>query len=401
MFTLQEARFMRSMRLKLDWKQEYVAHKLNVSVALYGEIERNQSQPSNEVLINIKKLFNFASNIDLEKCRNDLKELYYSIYYCKENSECLFNLLKKQRNKYENSILFIDYYLIIYIYKVTKIKKVDRYFKILKSWERYLTVSEKEFFVLYQCVQLRNEDNVIKAIQTIKEMLINKLSNKYAHAMLCYHAAPIYYGLGNLVESYKMTMLGEDLFKETFCEARFLMLKSQEGNIYMMSKLHEQADLIYNDILIKGKEKLLEIDYNIIICNASWNMIQIDNYQKALYYLSLRTPISSELPYFHFNYTWVLYKTDNKETLNYIKENIDKVKDLYLKRTMNIVEWLIIDPLSSELIKRLKECEKYLYKTSTDQDGFLFINNLILEYYQRKGNKQQLIKYMKKRLELK
>lgn len=400
MLDLKEARYIRKLRKELDWKQEYVAHKLNISAALYGEIERNISQPSAEVIKNIYDLYDFKCDID-DKKRNKLNDLFKSIYYCQKNSKDIYDSIKKYEDIYENSVLFIDYWLCIYIYKVTIRLNVERYYSLLKSWERYLTNEEKEFFTLYQCIQLRNEDKIEKAVTFIEKLYSKRQTNLYLQAILCYHAAPIYYSLGNLVESYKMVTLGKEIFKETFCETRYQLLNCQEANIYMMSKMYEQADRIYSDLIFNYKAKLLEVDYNSIICNATWNMIQLGNYHIALHYLGQRTDGCLELSYFHFNYVWVLFKTGQEElAIIYINDNIKKVKDAYLKRLMRIVECLIEDPLGTELLRRLKECEKYLDKTASDQDAFLFVNNLLLEYYQRKGNKKQLIKYLQKRISL-
>ena len=389
---------MKKKRLDYKWKQDYVALRLNISKSYYSELERGKVVIPVYLLRDIKTIYNireFNEN-KIKELRDNLIHCFIRLYNCDINVSNDYDNILKHKTDYINSILCLEYWLLTYIYSVTKRDKLI-YSTELKKYKNYFSVDEENFYHLYRCIQYRNEYNDLEALKMAEFLLKKKTENSYFKAILNYHSAFLYYQQGDCIHSLKCIVSAKELFKSTFNKSRYYLALSHEAVIYTKARMFQLADEININLVQCAKNNVLDVDYNVIICNSSVNMILSLQYERSLYYLNLKTNNWNLVQPFYFNYSWTLYKLNqHAQALDFISDNYDKISDLFVKRTLNIIKLLIIDEKSNELLVALKESEKFINKTSVDFEGHIFIYSQLLNFYKRKSNLKQQIKYMDK-----
>ncbi|WP_278839196.1 helix-turn-helix domain-containing protein [Holdemania filiformis] len=397
---LKTARYLRKIRLDRQWKQEYVAAKLNISRTLLSEIELGHTPINEELKQSLISLYQLQSLESEELLELKLTDLFLAVYNCDEEAISLYNELTGNKLNYTNSSLFIEYWLVMFIYTVTYKLDCSIYYQNLKHYNRFLIDKEQQYFSLFKAIQLRNEFRDRKAMDIIQQLLNLDVKDLHFESLLNYHAAYLYYGLGDYTNSLCCVFKASQGFKDTICPVRYFRTESQAANIYMATHLYSQADTINRKLIKDAKGKLPDYDYDCIISNAALNMIYTLNYTAALRYLQKKTAHWTAVPQMFFNIAWIFYKLNCKEdALEIIEKYRDDIYDQYIQDMLQIIYFLIEDPDNKELLALLKKCEKYLNKTG-DVDAIIFIYNLMLEFYERKNNTMQQIKVMKKILEI-
>lgn len=393
---------MKKKRCDNGWKQDYVAIKLHISKSYYSELERGVVAIQDSLQQEISVFYNIEE-ITKDECK-ELKEnlvhCFLKLYKCDRSASDDYGKIIRYHTKYTNSILCLEYWLLVFIYSVTKCEKPK--FKIeLKKYESYLSNMEKDFYKLYQCIQCRNEYNDLVALNIAEELLLKKNDNVYFVSILNYHAAFLYYGQGDYLNAYKCIINAKDLFRKTFNISRYFIALNHEAMIYTKTGKFQEAEEINRKLVHDARGNVLDIDYNSIINNSSLNMIMSLQYERSLYYLNLRTDCWCLIQPIYFNYAWTLYKLDKREqVLKFVKDNYNEINDKFIKRLLNIIKLLIIDENAQELLVALKETEKFMSKTSVDYEGQLFIYHQLLNFYKRKNYMTQQIKYLHKILEI-
>ena len=397
---IKTARFLRKMRLDRSWKQEYVAAKLNVSRTMLSEIELGHTPISADLeqsLINLYELRSLKSEKQLEL---KLKDLFLAVYNCEIKAMSLYDELIKIKSTYLSSPLFIDYWLVMFIYTVTYKLDCSIYYERLKQFNRFLTGKEYQYFSLYKAIEFRNQFLDRKAMDIIQSLFDLEINDIHFEGLLNYHAAYLYYGLGDYINSLRCVFAAAHSFKDTMCRARYFRAKSQEANIYMVTHLYSQADAINKKLIKDAKGSLSDYDYDCVVSNATLNMIYTLNYTAALRYLQRKTDQWAEVPHMYFNIAWIYYKLNCKnDALEFIKKHHDNIQDQYIQNMLQIIYFLIEDPESKELLELLRRCEKHLNKKG-DVDANIFLYNLMLEFYERKNNVKQQLKVIKRILEI-
>lgn len=397
---IKTARYLRKLRLDRQWKQEYVALKLHISRTLLSEIEHGHASINEKLKLSLLTLYEVKQLESEEQQEQNLRNLFMAVYHCDQKAKSLFDELITNKSVYINSPLFIDYWLILFIYTATYKLDSRAYYQQLMQYGRFLTIKENQYFSLFKAIQLRNEFQDLKAMDIIQLLLDLEVKDLYFEGLLNYHASYLFYGFGDYINSLRCAYNASHSFKETLCLVRYLRVKSQEANIYMASHLYAQADVINKYLIEAGKGKLPDFDYNSIVSNAVLTMIFTYNYETAMHYIEMKTSNWEEVPQMYFNIAWTLFKTNRyDEALIFIKDNLNKINNKYIKDMLKIVEFLIKDPTSIELQKLLKNCEQYLLKMG-DVDAIIFVYSLLLELYERKGNTKQQLKIMKRILDV-
>ena len=393
---IKTARYLRKLRLDRQWKQEYVALKLHISRTLLSEIEQGHSPINEDLKLSLVILYEVKQLESEEQLELNLRNLFLAVYHCDQKTKSLYNELITNESVYINSPLFIDYWLILFIYTATYKLDSRIYYQRLMQYGRFLTIKENQYFSLFKAIQLRNEFRDLKAMDIIQLLLDLEAKDLYFEGLLNYHASYLFYGLGDYINSLRCVYTASYCFKETLCPIRYFRVRSQEANIYMASHLYAQADAINKDLIKETKGKLPAFDYNSIVSNAALTMIYTYNYETAMQYIEMRTTNWEEVPQMYFNIAWTLLKTNrHNEALIFIKDNLNKINNKYIKDMLQIIVFLIKDPTSIDLKRLLKKCEQYLLEMG-DYDAIRFIYNLLLEYYQRKSNLKQQLQVMKK-----
>lgn len=393
---IRTARYLRKLRLDRQWKQEYVALKLHISRTLLSEIEHGHASINEKLKLSLLTLYEVKQLESEEQQEQNLRNLFMAVYHCDLEAKSLYDELITNESVYINSPLFIGYWLILFIYTATYKLDSRAYYQQLMQYGRFLTIKENQYFSLFKAIQLRNEFRNLKAMDIIQLLLEKEIKDSYFIGLLNYHASYLFYGFGDYINSLRCAYTAFHSFKETLCIVRYFRVKSQEANIYMASHLYAQADVINKYLIEAGKGKLSDFDYNSIVSNAALTMIYSYNYERAIHYIEMRTSSWENISQMYFNIVWTLYKTNrHDEALNFIRDNLNHINNKYIKDMLKIVEFLIKDPISIELQRSLKNCEQYLLKTG-DIDAIVFVNSLLLELYERKGNTKQQLKIMKK-----
>lgn len=400
--TKKFAFLMKKKRIENELKQDYVALQLHISKSYYSELERGSTEIPNYIQQKIIDVYNIKEiTVDENiKLKDNLICCFMKLYKCDISVSEDFRDIVRYNAKYTNNILCLEYWLLIYIYSITKCEK-PKFKAELKKYESYLSDLEKDFYKLYQCIQLRNEYDDFAALNVAEALLLKKNDNIYFKSILNYHAAFLYYGKGDYLRSFKCITVAKELFKNTFNISRYYLALNHEAMIYTKTGMFQNAEEINVELVHNAKGNVLDIDYNVIISNSSNNMILSSNYERSLYYLSLKTEEWRSIQTIYFNYSWTLYKLGRSEqTLEFIAENYDKVSDKFIKRLLNIIRLLIVDEDGKDLLIALKDSEKFIDRCSVDLNDKIFIYYQLLNFYKRKNYMTQQIKYLHKILEI-
>lgn len=90
---LKTARYLRKIRLDRQWKQEYVAAKLNISRTLLSEIELGHTPINEELKQSLISLYQLQSLESEELLELKLTDLFLAVYNCDEEAISLYNEL--------------------------------------------------------------------------------------------------------------------------------------------------------------------------------------------------------------------------------------------------------------------------------------------------------------------
>lgn len=395
------AGLLKKRREELGWKQEYVARKLHISKALVSNLELGISSPSDDLLADYSKLLKFLilPDEELTAHRQSFSELFLSLVYADENRHSRRDALHRNQDLYESSQLFLEYWLIDYIYSASFRLPADDLEEKLKHFKRYLSETQRRYFQLYEAVRLKDQNAYAQALFLL-EQLNHDGQTAYFTSMLNYHLSMAYFLCGNLLNSYQCNAAAKELFIKESNIVRHQYTLCHEANIYRRARLYNQADQIYSELLTSSRFSLTELNYNSVVSNASYNMISVGDFERSLAYLNMRTKNWKAVVQIYFNLAWTRFMQGERETLfPFLDQGIDEADDRYIADTLRIIRLLITGPESIQLEQLLEHCLQYLEKEG-DVDVRLFVLQQCFEFYKRKKNRRRQIYYLERIMEV-
>lgn len=392
----------RKRRKELNWKQESLINGIPISVSYYSEIERgNRAIPSDLLNSLLEKLqLPLLSDIWYADFSNKINLLKKYLYYCKHNEiNKIYCELDKEKKRLNNSLLFLEYNLAMFMYESSYIHKVVKErTELLEEYSNFLSEEQLYIYKLYKGILEKHMHHPEIALISFKELLKTNVKFRYYTELLYYHTAICYIQKGYFVLAQEMNKEAEILFLKEHNLYRLAYTMMHECIIYTQENHYEKAETIY-DNLLDDCYNLSSRALNTILCNAGINSIKAQHYQKAIDYYKKLKPDWQQIPEIFYGISLALLQMEDNEGLDhFIEYSKGFPKNKFIDDVISIIDLQRKPECNRELEAKLKACEKYLQHQG-DAEGLIFVYEQLIQYYETRSIVKQ-VKYLKKLNEL-
>ncbi|WP_302951579.1 helix-turn-helix domain-containing protein [Holdemania filiformis] len=398
-----KAALIRKRRIELNWKQEAFAKSLPMANSSFSEMERGLRPITEELYKTITTKLELPSLtnewLEEQKIIMDLiKEKLY--FYEYEEASRLIKKLQKQNDFLNNSLLFLEYNLTLFIYNVTFNNSMElRKIKVLKTYQDCLDSIQNYQFILYQGIAEKNKLKLDQAMKCFQVLLELPYTVKYYTDLLYYHVAICFIQIGHLTLAHNFNKKADALFKEEGNFQRIAYTMMHEAIIYSQENHPEEAGKIYKKLLKTYSKHLSDHTVNTILCNAGNNYVNATQYDKAQNIYKQLKPGWQNIPEIFYGIAWTLLQTDQHDKLDeFLKYSKQYPKNKFIKDMLEIINLQRKSNNEKEIETKLKACEKYLNREGSSE-GMIFIYEQLIQYYETRSIVKQ-VKYLKKLNEL-
>ena len=373
-----------------------------ISLSYYSEIERGLRKIPEDLLA---KLY---SKLNLPYLSEDWYLIYSKkiellktyLYYCKHDDILtIYKELEEECKNLNNSLLFLDYQLVVFMYNSSISHIMDKkQIKLINEYTNYLSDEQKYIYELYRGILEKYQHHPEKAFIIFKNLLDSNAKFRYYTEILYYHSAICFIQKGFLVLAQNLNKEAEILFLKEGNMNRLAYTMMHEAIIYTQENHFSEADTIYDRLLITCKG-LSSRTMNTILCNAGLNCIKAKDYSKAISIYKQLKPGWQCLNGLHYGIALTLLLSNENEKLNEFLEYSKKYhKNKFIKDMLDII-YLQNKPNQEKAIElKLKSCEKYLTREGS-RESMIFVYEQLIQYYETRSIVKQ-VKYLKKLNEL-
>ena len=398
-----KAALIRKRRIELNWKQEAFAKSLPMANSSFSEMERGLRPITEELYRTISNKLELPSLTtdwlaEQSTLMNLIKEKLYFFQY--EEASVLYTKLEKQNDILNNSLLFLDYNLTLFIYNITfnngkELKRI----KFIKTYQDCLNSVQNYQFILYQGIAEKNKLKLDQAMDFFQTLLNLPYTVKYYTDLLYYHAAICLIQIGHLTLAHNYNKKADTLFKEEGNFQRIAYTMMHEAIIYSHENHPEEAGKIYDKLLKTYSKQLSDQTINMILCNARNNYVNATQYNKAENIYKQLRPGWQNIPEIFYGIAWTLLQTDQYDKLDeFLEYSKQYPKNKFIKDMLEIINLQRKSNHEKEIEIKLKACEKYLNREGSSE-GMIFIYEQLIQYYETRSIVKQ-VKYLKKLNEL-
>lgn len=391
-----KAAYLKKIRKEKGLKLEAVASLTHFSTSYLSEIERSKKIINQEEWINLfsKLEVKLQTDDDINSIIDFFTEFYKSIaYLLNDDILCYSQKFVKNKQIYENSIIFLNYHIVSLIYNISSFQLDEAKYDvdILEKYLDYLNEEEYYIYKVYFSAYLMQGDKIYDAIELLEELNVSHIKLIHISTMMHYYLAHCYFAISNHLKSYyHIKLCQENCLKENNIN-RYLVALQQEANLFSEQKNYSHANKIYDQLLKLITDKKTH-SYLVTCVNYAYCLCKQSKYEEALNTLALMNDNYKYFPQLILNKIYCLFFLDKEQCLQYIDEiDLTEISIRYVLEYIQIFRLLIVDNNSKELEKKAQTLLTK-YSDELDSNAKELILNQLLEYYKRTGNlRKQLI----------
>ncbi len=392
----------RKRRKELNWKQESLIIGMPISLSYYSEIERGNRAIPEDLLSSIWNklqlpIFNDTWYTEHQKKIELLKKY---LYYCSHSKiATLYNELIKESNSLQNSLLFLDYELTIFMYNSSYSHTVEKkQIKFLDTYYDLFSDEQKYIFRLYCGIYEKHLHHPERSFKYFKSLLDSKEKYSYYTEILYYHSAIYFIQKGHLTVAQHLNKEAESLFLKEHNMNRLAYTMMHEAIIYTQENHYIEAEEIY-DKLLEGSYGLSSRALNTALCNACFNSMKARHNEKAILYCKNLKPGWQDIPEIFNSIAWILLQTNQEKELDdFLAYSKQFSKNKFIDDMLEIIDLQRKPDSEKKIETKLKNCEKYLIREGSSE-VMIFVYEQLIQYYETRSIVKQ-VKYLKKLNEL-
>lgn len=392
-------------RKRLSFKLEYLDYKTNISRTTISSFERGKQNLSNE---NIETLYStmgmkYSHDENLIQWMNQRVFDMYARFIYQKNTSDIFNEIQSKELQIQTTIAFPVYLLGKLIYSYTNHIETDfKYlFSTIEQFEMYLSLEQQQIFNdIKGMYAFRYEKDKEKALKAYNKAS-NCISNPSVLALVFYHKSMVLCDMGKLHEAIYFIEEAKRIFDQQMNIERSILCNCELGIIYKNIRNYNKAEKILNQCINVLIEHPIEDEIYNVYYNLLWVFIESEQYQKIIDFKI--NEYIDRLGAYNFWLSFSYYQLGNIENAQkYINEAMLYVEDenVFMKELIDVFYTLLMEEADCEL----KEKKLNHLKQMTDQEinlnNQIFVNQLMIEYYESISDKDKIIYLLKEQVEL-
>lgn len=393
-------KYLRLIREERGYSLRKLGQMINVSHNRLGKFERGEEKPTNEMIKRIEQGLGIAiykyKELDFE-IDSLLEEFLEAQFYSKNILNDYFNIIKSNKMRFENSLVFGKIILLEYIMCILKGDSVLAEEKEKMLENGLVDLYSRQAYMQYRGVFCFLKKDYEKAIYFLKEAS-NLYYSEKRMAMISYHLAMVYKDVNQITLAIRCLSFAKSVFSKYSSYRRAILADIELAGAYGIINLINEAIAIYKSVLIatnyldigeEGRRKAVR--------NLSWVYLRAGQYAEGLENLKSEFAYSSISELTVLYSIWFNYKLKNyKEAEKLISVNRKLMSESSLRDEFELVLSLVYlrDGVANKQIlnQAIRLFEKL--RVSVDTGTVLFYLDIVIDILRARGNETELIKYM-------
>ncbi len=320
-------------------------------------------------------------------------------FYCRDNDAIrIFKCLNAEEATIENTLIFPQYILLLFIYNVLfdKDNEQDEFIRsILKKIDFHFEGRLKQIYYLYLGIYYKNSDNLTEAYHYLKEAL-RIMNNNENLSMIFYHLGIIGIKRGKDLEAFVYNMKAKNLFSDLNNFVRTAQCLSHQGLVCFHLKEYSNGIQYCKEAIVAAKtldnHPIIAVNYQ----NLSWIYLLTKQYENVIENVEKAISYGRKDNILYFHRSFALYKLKQPMLAkSWVEKGLSEIlnKRCLEYRLLKMTENILLKKKNQE--KALEETIQYITHSSQqhDIDIMRLLYQELIDCKKEKGKYEEAFRY--------